>query len=85
MPNEAYTTPVAANMGLLSVVSSVPKMIMRAGDSRSASVPLTDLLALLRNCASACRLPICAGAAGTFRSFSGHCASASMQSDTRSV
>lgn len=46
-------------MGLLRVVSSVPKMIMREGDRMSASVPLRLLLALLRNCASACRFPIC--------------------------
>ena len=46
-------------MGLFRVVSSVPKMIMREGDSMSASVPLRLLLALLRNCARACRLPIC--------------------------
>jgi hypothetical protein len=49
-------------MGLFSVVSRVPKMTMRAGDSRSPSVPLADLVKLLRNCATACRFPICSAA-----------------------
>ena len=58
VPNAAYTAPEPANIGLLSVVSTVPKMIMRAGDSTSANVPLRLLDALHRNCAIACRLPI---------------------------
>lgn len=59
VPNMAYTLPLSANMGLLMVVSSVPKTIMRAGDSRSPMTPDTDFDALHKNCAMACRLPIC--------------------------
>lgn len=59
VPKLAKTQPDRANIGLLMVVSKVPKMIMRAGDRMSAKVPLSDLEALDKNCAMACRLPIC--------------------------
>ena len=59
MPKLANTQPDRANIGLLMVVSRVPKMIMRAGDRMSANVPLKDLEALDKNCAMACKLPIC--------------------------
>lgn len=47
-------------MGLLRVVSRVPMTTILAGDRMSARVPLRDLEALHRNCAIACKLPICA-------------------------
>lgn len=53
VPKLAKTYPDKANMGLLMVVRRVPKIIMRAGDRRSASVPLRDLDALDRNWAMA--------------------------------
>ena len=62
-PKLAYMAPDMANMGLLIVVSRVPKMTILAGDRMSASVPLTLLDRLHSSCAMAWRLPICALAA----------------------
>ncbi len=59
VPNMAYTLPLSANMGLFMVVSRVPNTIMRAGESRSPITPDTDFEALHKNCAIACKLPIC--------------------------
>lgn len=59
VPYAAYTAPDRANMGLLIVVSRVPKMTIRAGERMSASVPLTLFDMLERNCAIAWRFPIC--------------------------
>ncbi len=64
VPSVAHTQPLAANMGLLMVDSSVPSSTMRAGDTRSASVPLTPLATLARSCDAACRFPICGSGAG---------------------
>lgn len=53
VPKLAKIYPDRANIGLLMVVRSVPKMIILAGDKRSARVPLRDLDALERNWAMA--------------------------------
>jgi hypothetical protein len=69
-------------MGLFSVVSRVPKMTMRAGDSRSPSVPLADFVKLLRNCATACRFPICRAQQGPVVVTSGYQCATSIDDTT---